>query len=82
MDFSWHCSFDRALAREDRVQGAELADLQPTGIHTAIADRSMGLREVEGVRATSPTQIPPVTAGVELPARLEQAAMTLQGKAK
>ena len=74
--------FGRAFARADHVQGAELADLQPAGIHKVIADLPIRLREVEGVRTAPPKQIAPIATSVELPALLEQAPIALQGGGK
>ena len=74
--------FGRAFPREDHVQGAELADHQPAGIHKAIAERPIRLRKVEGVRAAPPKQIAPIATGVEFPALLEEAAVAFQGRGK
>ena len=38
----------------------------------------MGLREVEGVGAAPPKQIPAIAAGFELPAQLEETAIALE----
>jgi hypothetical protein len=71
-----------AFPREDHMQEAELADRYPARIPNAIADRPIRLREVEGVRAASPTQIPPIPPGLELPALREETAVALHGGGK
>lgn len=70
---------DRPFAREDDVQGVEVADAQPPSIYKAVAGLALGLREDEGFGASPPKQVPAVAAGFELPARLAQAAVALQG---
>jgi hypothetical protein len=70
--------FGGPCAREDHVQRAEGADLQPAGIPEAIVDPPIGLPEVEGVGAAPPKQSPAIAAGFELPAQLEETAMALE----
>jgi hypothetical protein len=68
----------RPFAPEDDVQRAKVADAQPPSIDTAVAGLSLGRREDEGFGAPPPQQVPAVAAGFEPPARLAQAAVTLQ----
>jgi hypothetical protein len=70
--------FGGPFAREDHVQGAKGADLKPAGIHEAIVDLTVGLREGEGVGAAPPKQIPAIAAGFEFPALLEETAIALE----
>jgi hypothetical protein len=74
--------FGRAFPREDDVQGAECADLQPPGIEIAVAGATIGLRDDQRLGPVSPKSIPPITPRLELPAGLEQAAMALQRRGK
>jgi hypothetical protein len=67
----------RACARDNHVQRAEGADLQPASLHDASAGGPIRHREVEGGGAAAPQQMAPVAAGFECPARREQATMAL-----
>jgi site-specific DNA recombinase len=68
------------FAREDDVQGPKRADPQPTGIDNTIPGAAMRFGEHQGVGAPAPKLMPSVAAGLEFPARLEQAPIALQGR--
>jgi recombinase/recombinase-like zinc beta ribbon protein len=66
------------LAREDDVQAAECAALQPPGIAIAVPGAAMRFGDDAGLGAVPPTLIPPIPASCECPAWLEEAAMALE----
>ena len=70
------------FAREDDMQDAEFADLQPPGITIAVADLPLGRAQHERRGATASKQIAAIAAGLELPSRLEETAVALSVEAK
>jgi hypothetical protein len=64
------------------MQEPKDADLEPAHIDITVTDTGVGFQQVKGCGAATPKQILTVAVRFEFPARLEQAAIALQGGGK
>jgi hypothetical protein len=69
----------RALAREDHVERAPVADLQPPGLDIAVADAAVGLGDDQGVGAPPLKEVFAIPPRFQLSAQLKEPAMALEG---